>query len=587
MLTRALLLSGLCVAAALADESFPKPEWRDAPTPLASPDAAPGGALVCAAFQPPKSLNAYLDNNSFSVQVFDALYDTLLGTDPLTTDFIPGLARRWTISDDKRGFTFEIDPAARWSDGRPISAADVKWTFDRLMDPASQTGPAKVALETFTNTPPVILGAGTIRFTAHEVHWRNLLALGGLEILPAHAFSNADFNKINFEFPVVSGPYRLDGLRENIELRLARRADWWQRQRPSVRGTLNFERISYRFYAEQENAFEAFKKGELDLYPVYMARLWHKDAAGEKFDRNWIVKQAVRTHRPIGFQGFAMNQRRPPFNDRRVRLALAHLLDRERLNRTLMYNAYFLHRSYFEDIYDAAHPCANALIAFDPPRARALLAAAGWTPNPQSGWLERDGRRFAFSFLTRDASSDKFLALYAADLKQAGIELKIERKDAAAWSRDMDAFNFDMTWAAWGGGLYKDPEDMWSSREAERPSGNNYAGFKDARVDALIEKQKTIFDIQARNAICREIDAILCDNVPYILLWNLDYTRLLYWNKFGAPPAVLSKYGDERAALAYWWYDADSAAELQAAMASGASLPAKPAFVDFDQAFKP
>ena len=373
-----LLLPALfCTLPLLAAETFPRPDWKDAPNPLASADAVPGGTLVFAASQPPKSLNNYLDNNTFSEQVFGALYDSLLGSDPLTADFVPGIASRWTLSDDQRVFTFEIDPAAQWSDGRPIRAVDVKWTFDRLMDPASLTGPFKVGLETFTNIPPQILDERTIRFTASEAHWRNLLVLGGIQVLPAHVFSNADFNKINFEFPVVSGPYRLGGMKENIELRLERRTDWWQRRRPSTRGLLNFQTLTYRFFAEQENAFEAFQKGELDVYPVYMSRLWNKEAVGEKFDRHWIVKQRVRNHHPVGFQGFAMNVRRPPFDDLRVRQALALLLNRDQLNRTMMFNAYFLHRSYFEDLYDSAHPCTNALVMFDPGKDAALLREAG------------------------------------------------------------------------------------------------------------------------------------------------------------------------------------------------------------------
>lgn len=571
----------------LAAETFPKPDWQDTSNPLASPDAVPGGTLVLFAGQSPKSLNYYLDNNSFTAQIFEALYDSLLGTDPLTADFTPGLANRWTISDDQKVFTFEIDPAAKWSDGRPISAADVKWTFDKIMDPGSQTGPFRVGLETFTNTPPNILGERAIQFTAGEIHWRNLLSLGGLQVLPSHVLSNADFNKLNFEFPVVSGPYRLGALKENIELRLERRADWWQRNRLSTRHTLNFQNLVCRFFAEQENAFQAFKKGELDVYPVYMSRLWNQEATGEKFDRHWIVKQRIRNHRPVGFQGFAMNLRRPPFDDLRVRQALALLLDRDKMNRTMMFNAYFLHRSYFEDLYDKRNVCTNTSYAFEPGKARALLQEAGWLPEPKTGWLEKNGRRLSFTFLTRDVSSDKFLALYSEDLKKAGVELKIERKDGAAWSRDMDAFNFDMTWAAWGSSLFKDPEDMWASREADRPSGNNYTGFKDVRVDALIELQKTIFDMPRRNRICREIDALICAQVPYVLLWNLDYTRLLYWNKFGVPPTVLDKYSEERAVFAYWWYDADSAAELKAAQASGAALPARPESVDFDTVQKP
>ena len=79
----------------------------------------------------------------------------------------------------------------------------------------------------------------------------------------------------------------------------------------------------------------------------------------------------------------------------------------------------------------------------------------------------------------------------------------------AAWARDMDQFNYDMTWAAWSGGLFKDPESMWHSKEADRPAGSNITGFRDERVDRLIEEQKAVFDIGARNAICRQIDEIV------------------------------------------------------------------------------
>ncbi len=580
------LLLGCAAVAADDEEVFPKSSWQDRPDPLASADALPGGTLVYAAGQAPKSLNYYLDNNTFSAQVFGAMYETLLWSDSLTADYVPGLARSWTISADKRSFTFTLDETAYWSDGTPVTAEDVKWTFDRLMDPASQTGPHKVALQTFTNTPPQILDARTIRFTSSEVHWRNLGAVGGFEILPRRAFAETDFNKLNFAFPVVSGPYRLGPMREGLDLRLERRTNWWARARSTTRGTANFQTIVYRFFSEQENAFEAFKKGEVDIFPVYTARIWVNETSGEKFDTNWIVKRRVRNHRPIGFQGFAMNLRRAPFNDLRVRQALAHLLDRGKMNQTLMHGQYFQHRSYFEDLYGKYHPCDNPVFEFDKTKARALLRAAGWEPDPATGILTKEGKALRFSFLTRDTTSDKFLALYAEDLKDVGIELRIERKDWAAWTRDMDAYNYDMTWASWGSGIFKDPEGLWSTREADRPAGNNITGFKNAEVDALIEQQRAIFDLRARDEICRQIDRILTQNVPYILLWNIDVTRLLYWDKFGTPPTVLSKYSDERALLNYWWFDPDSAADLQAAMASGEALPPRPDIVDFDLTFR-
>jgi len=349
---------------------------------------------------------------------------------------------------------------------------------------------------------------------------------------------------------------------------------------------MNVDTVVFRYYVDNENAFEAFKKGQVDTYAIYTARIWANETIGEKFDKNWIVKRRVRNHEPIGFQGFAMNMRRPPFDDLRVRKAVAHLVDRETMNRTMMFNAYFLHRAYFEDLYDSDHPCTNEFFRFDVAQAKTLLREAGYTANPQTGILEKGGRPLSFRFLTRDGSSDKYLVLCNSAFKEVGIDMKIDRKDYAAWMRDMDAYNFDMTWARWSQVIFRDPEDMWLSREADRPSGNNITGFKDPRVDALIERQKTIFSITERNDICREIDALVTAAVPYVLLWNTDTTRLLYWDKFGMPDVVLAKFGDERSLLNYWWYDADSAAELKAAMATGDILPQRPVRVDFDTVFR-
>lgn len=568
---------------ARADETFPPAGWQDRPDPLACPHAVQGGLLRFAAFQPPKSLNFYIDSNTYTRQIFELMYETLLWNDPVTMEFTPGLARSWTISADKLDFTFEIDPKAMWSDGRPVTAEDVKWTFDQVMDKRHATGAFKVWLGVFDS--PEILGPRTVRFRARENHWRNLLAAGAFAIMPRHAFADQDFNRLDFDHPVVSGPYILSSVREQIEIRLTRRRDWWAGDRPSVQNTLNFDTLVFRYFSDNENAFEAFKKGLVDVNAVYTARLWAHETIGERFDKNWIVKRKIYNHEPIGFQGFALNMRRPPFDDLRVRQAFAHLVDRETMNRTLMFSAYFLHRSFFEDLYSKDHPPANPFFAFDVARAKSLLREAGYTTNPQTGLLEKAGRPLAFRFLTRDGGAEKFLALVNSALREVGISMTIERKDFASWMRDMDAYNFDATWASWGGTLFRDPESMWHSAEADRPSGNNLSGFKDPRVDALIERQKTLFNVAERHQVLREIDAIVTAAVPYVLLWNIDSKRLLHWDKFGMPSTVLSKFGDERSLLAYWWYDADSASELRAAMANRDVLPRRPLVVEFDTAF--
>ena len=576
-------LGGVAVLAwtARAEEVFPRADWREAPNPLASEFAEKGGMLATYAGPYPKSFNYYLDQNVTSAELFGQLYETLLAQNPVTLELEPLLADRCVLGDDRKTFTFHVNPLAKWSDGRPVTAEDVRWTFATILDPKNLTGPHKIGLERFA--PPEILDDATVRFVAKEVHWENLLTLAGLQVLPKHAFAGKDFNLQNFEFPVVSGPYRLGEIKEGLQVSLERRPDWWAADLPRFRHVANFDVLRYRFFEDNDNAFEAFKKGEIDVFPVYVAHVWANQTSGEKYDRNWIVKQGIENRNPVGFQGIALNQRRPPLDDPRVRRALAHLYHREKMNETLMYNAYFLHRSYFEDLYDEAHPCGNELIPFDKDRARALLAEAGWTADPATGLLTKDGRPLRLRYLSRGSTDDKFTAIFQEDLKDVGIELVVDKKDWAAWAKDMDEYNYDLTWAAWSAGLFKNPESMWSSREADRPSGQNIVGYKNPAVDALIDAQRAEFDVAKRHEIVRKIDALVARDVPYVLLWNKKGTRLLWWNKFGMPDAPLGKYGDERAANSYWWHDADAAADLAHAMETGRALPARPARTIYEE----
>lgn len=567
-----------------AEEFFPGPDWKDEPSRIASTNAVVGGEVSIFIGQTYQSFNYYLDMNPFSYYTFPVMFEPLISMDPLTLEYVPCIANKWSISEDKKTFTFWIDEQARWSDGKPVTARDVLWTFDAIMNPTNMTGVHKVSLERFER--PELIDERTIRFTAREVHWLNLSAAGGIYIMPQHVFEGKDFNKINFEFPVVSGLYRLGKLKEGVFVKLERRDDWWQKNKKSSKNIGNFQTLTFRSYAEYENAFEAFKKGIIDIYPVYASRFWANETFGPQYDKNWIIKQRIYNHEPTGFQGFAMNMRRDLFKDLRVRQALAYLLDREKMNRTMMYNQYAMLKSYYEDLYSAERPCENREFYFNKEKARALLKEAGWKANPATGILEKDGRPFAFKFLTRDASSDKFANMFSEDLKDVGIRLEIETKDWSAWAKDMDEYNYDMTWMAWGAVIFKNPENSWFSKEASRPSGQNITGFSNPEVDELIEKQKTIFDVAERHEIARQIDKLVSDECPYILLWYTDNIRLLYWNKFGTPPTVLSKYDNESGAWWYWWYDEDSAADLKDAMKANDILPGRDPVIRFDEQFR-
>jgi microcin C transport system substrate-binding protein len=565
-----------------AELSFPGPAYREKPNPFAGEFAQPGGEITLYGYQPPKSFNYYLEVSTSARMLFDLLYENLLGTDAESADFVPGLAARWTISDDRRVFTFHLDPRARWSDGQPVTAHDVKWTADAILEPKHLTGPHKVPLQRFEKIE--VLDDATIRFTAREAHFNNLSGAGAFHILPRHAFAGKDFNRINFEFPVVGGPYRLQEHQEHQHVILERNAQYWGRASPASRGLHNFDRIKYRFFVEDENAFDAFQKGEMDLMMVSMADRWVRQMKGERYDKNWIVKQKVFNHDPQGFSGFVMNQRRPPFDDVRVRRAMALLLDREDLLRTLMHNEYVPLETYFPTIWDDK-PCPNPLLSFDPVRAAELLTEAGWTLDPATGLRRKEGRIFSFNFLLASSSQEKYLVKFREALRRAGVELKVVQKDWASWSKDMDSYTFDMTWVSWSGTLpiFTDAEYLWHSKQKEVEAGQNFAGLADPRVDALIDGMRSEFDVARRVEALRAIDALLFEQSPYILLWRANYTRLAWWNKFGTPDSVLGKYGDEDQVPMYFWFDEDAAADLEAARRAGRSLPSRPADLHFDR----
>lgn len=543
-----------------------------------------GGAITMFGGTAPKSLNAYVDNSHYTSEAFGLVYMSLLGMDEETGELEGALASEWSVSDDGRSYTFTIDGNARWSDGRPVTAADVKWTFDAILDEKNDTGPWKATLAFFES--PRVLSERKVVFVKKgdsPEDWRDILNCSSFWILPRHRFAGREFNRIDMTGEVSGGPYFFERKVDEVETVLRRNPRWWCAGKPSMKNRFNFDRIRFRYFATHENAFAAFRRGKIDFFPVYSARIMAQRTFSEEFTRNYILKRRVANDAPVGFQGFAMNMRRPPFDDINVRKAMAHLVDRERMNKTLMHGEYFLLRSYYSDLYGPGRPCKNEYFAFDPVKAAAYLDKAGWKFDKATGRRMKGSVPFEFTYLSRGSDEERYLSLFRAALDEAGITMKIERKDFAGWMRDMEDFNFDMTIAAWGAGLVKYPAIQWSSAEAGRRGSNNLTGFRNKRVDAIIEAERSMKTRAERDRAYMEIDSIVASEVPYVLLWASRDCRILYWNRFGTPKSLLPRYSREEGALSSWWHDPDREAELAEQRAKGGFLPSVPERVQFSE----
>jgi len=548
--------------------------------PSASPEAKFGGTFASWQGDFPKSLNVWLDSNSFSAVVSGLMYEPLVDLHSTEDRPIGILAQSWDISSDKKIYTFHLNPAAKWSDGTPITAVDVQYYYDVIMDPKNLTSPFRVDLEKLSR--PEVIDDHTLRVTATEPHWKLFWIAGGLYAFPKHAWVSRNFNDINFDFGVVSGPYQIDKVETNRSIQLKRRGDWWGRVKKYNEYKYNFDYLVFKSMVDRTKALEFLKTGGFDQYAIYTAKIWALDTNFPQVQRNWVVRQNITNMNPRGFQGLAMNMRRPIFQDLRVRQALACLLDRELMNQKLMFNSYFLLNSYFPALYPNDTNPNVPITKYDPDKARELLKEAGWQVG-SDGILAKDGQPFSITILHFDNSDMRHLNIYMEDLKAVGINVNVEIVSESTYTKRVDNHDFDMIWVPWGDARLRDPEAMWSSKTADDISTQNYCGLKDPEVDKLIDEQKTEMDLGKRNEILKQLDERLVALSPYVLMWQSSSTRLLYWNRFGTPPYVLSKFGDETDAYAYWWFDSAKASALDDAMKTGATLPALPAEVHYGQ----
>ncbi len=551
------------------------PDWD----PIADPRAVKGGSYTTWGGPAPKSLNYWLATTTFNSQIAGLLFDGLVSLHSTRNEEVGGLADRWEISDDKKTFTFHIKERAVWSDGKPVTSEDIQFYYDVIMDPANLTSPFRVSMKRFDR--PEVLDSKTIRMTAKESHWNNFWTAAGMTAFPKHVWEDVDFNKQNFEFPVVSGPYRIKEVKKNRYVALERRKDWWAKDEKYNLFKYNFDEIKYRFTEDRIKALELFKKEQFDAYAIYTSSIWMKQTNFDQVKKNWVIRQKIYNMEPKGFQGIAMNLRREKFQDVRLRRALCFLINLRLMNKKLMYDQYFLLNSYYPDLYpDNINP-EIPVQEYNPDKARALLDEAGWKVG-DDGLLRKDGEKLKITFMTFSADL-RHLTVYMEDLKKVGIDAGIERLDAPTVFKRLDTFDFDMYWSAWGASRLRDPESLWSSETAGHKGTNNYPGVEDKIIDRLIEQQKTEMSLDKRNEILKKIDTRLNEIVPYVLLWQAAYTRLLYWNKFGTPDTVLDKYNREDSAIVYCWHDKDKDKALREAQRSNTVLPAYEAEIHYKE----
>ena len=543
-----------------------------------NPDAPKGGSLRQAGFGGFDSLNPFI-NKGVAADDLGLIYDTLThhSLDEPFTEY--GLvAEKIEKAPDNAWVRFYLRPEARFHDGQPVTAEDVKFTFETLMSKGAPTYRGYYADVDRVE----IEGPLKVRFVFKHAGNRELpLIVGQLPVLPKHWWAERDFSKSNLEIPLGSGPYRVAEVQAGRSIRYERVKDWWAKALPVNRGFYNFDTRRIDYYRDNTVALEALKAGQFDYWLETSAKNWATAYNIDAVANGQLIKEEIANHNPAGMQGFIYNTRRPLFQDRRVREALGLLFDFEWANRQLFNGAYTRTRSYFDnselasvglpspgelklleplreqippqvfsDEYQPPVTDGSGIIREQQRRAYQLLQEAGWRIEGDQ-MLDAEGKAVSFEFLLAQTEFERVLLPFKRNLSDLGIDLVIRRVDVSQYINRLRSRDFDLIVSGFGqsNSPGNEQREYWHSSSADNPGSRNFIGLKDPAVDQLVEGLINAGSRQSLIEHTRALDRVLLWGHYVIPNWHIKTWRVAYWNRF-EHPKVTPQYD---IGLNTWW----------------------------------
>ena len=549
-----------------------------------NPAAPKGGTLRLAEQGSFDSLNTFIAKGNASSMMY-LLYDSLATNSLDEPDALYGLiAQHIALANDKKSITFTLNPKARWHDGTPITADDVTFTFQLLIE----HGAPHYALMYNDILSVNADNRHTVTFMFKTTENRELpLIAAQMPILPKHFWSKRSFTEQVLSPPLGSGPYRVGAVDAGKKLTFERVKNYWAKHHPMNKGRFNFDTITVDFFRDSTVMLEALKAYDYDLRVENVSKQWNKGYQSAALSEGWLIKEAIPHSNPTGMQAFILNQRNPLFQDIRVRKALNLAFDFEWTNQQLFHNAYTRAQSYFNNSELAATglPSPQELAILTPLKglipqeafteeptqpqtdgsgnnrhallqARDLLAEAGWTI--QDFTLKNEqGQPFQMEFLIYAPTFERVLNPFIRNLKKLGIDARIRKVEIANYINRMRQFSFDVLVASLPQSLSPglEQKNYWHSQTANTPSSNNIIGIQDKAIDQLVELIITAPNREALITRTRALDRVLLHQWFVIPQWYINTHRVAYWDKFGKP-AVAPRY--DRSFLGNvltWWID--------------------------------
>lgn len=560
----------------------------------AEPNAPKGGTLKQHVIGTFDSLNPFITKGSPAAGVSfirSSLLHSSLMQNTLDEPFsLYGIvAESVEIPENRSYVTFNLRPEAKWHDGTPITAHDVKWTFETLVEKGAPFFKAywgdvsEIVIENDRRLTYKFKQAGNMELP---------LIVAEMTILPKHYWTEKDadgnllrdFGSTSLDAPLGSGPYKVSEVKAGSSITYERTNDWWGKNLPYFQGMYNFERVRFDYYRDNNVALEAFFAGEYDVREENTAKLWntsYENASAVKDGK--IVKEDISNERPAGMQAYVYNIRRDVFKDPKVREALAYAFDFEWSNTQFAYGSYIRTRSFYEnsDLAATGLPSDAELEILDPYReqvpprvftseyqppvtdgsgnlrgnlrtAKTLLDEAGYALG-EDKVRSKDGVRLEFEILGVNPAFERWTLPFIKNLERIGVKATFRVVDSAQYQNRVTNYDYDMMIGTFGQSSSPGNEqrDFWSSVKADIPGSRNLIGIKDPVVDSLIEK---VIHAGSRDDLVnhvRALDRVLQWGHYVIPMWHYPKWRIARWNYIQRPENLS---GISPAIATTWWH---------------------------------
>jgi peptide/nickel transport system substrate-binding protein len=478
-----------------------------------------------------------------------------------------GLLAESVTTDAARSFvSFTINPAARFSDGKPVTPDDVIFSWELLRD----KGRPNFRTYYIKATKAEAIDKRTVRFDLSGADDRELpLIIGLMPVLAKHAINPATFEDTSFEPLLGSGPYTVSAVKPGENVTFKRDTNYWGRDLPINRGLWNFDTIRYDYYRDGNTHFEAFKKGLYDLRVETDPGRWQTAYDFPALRDGRVAKEDLPYGLPKGMQGLVFNTRRSVFADIRVREAILQLFDFEWINHNYFFDLYKRTASYFDGCDLSAHGVpANSLerklLAPFPSAVRADIMDGKWSPPVTDGSGHdrtnlrqafalfksagyelkgtqlvhaASGRPLSFEILTTTRDQERLALSFVRNLKRAGIEARVRTVDATQFERRRISFDFDMIDYRWEQSLSPGNEQLfyWGSAAADQQGSRNYMGVKSKAVDAMIAAMLGATERDDFVAATRALDRVLLSGFYVVPLYFPPVQWVARWTRIEHP----------------------------------------------------